>query len=1552
MFSAESKMLCLLVVLMKIGQLAGSSGSTCRSGSLDGYAFCCCKEVVIPTLSSTSFVNTAMLSTTSAVFATQAITATPSATNASTATISAAISPTVSVTPSASVSTVTASPIPTPQPAFNDSCFVKVDINYAAYNECYCGYTRRNYVAFNGSHYSDTNRTDYQYSCWKLPKPKLYIGGLFNSKSDVGRRILPAADVAIDEINKDESILPAYDLEILTHNTTKGFISTGSGVLLDYLNKDPKKVALLGPDDDELAKSVAAIAGLPRYKLLQISYGTSAIELALEHDDHYPYFFRTKPQLDLLYNLARVEMLEKFNWKEIALLHSKDSYYSKLNDALRSVIQKKNIPIAVEEEFTNDPTSSLEYIKRNKIHVILGTFSAADTSKVLCEAYKLKMYGPRYVYLFIGSVSLNAIRGCTQAHVTCAARYQFFFQKKDDTSCPGTIKTSFDAKYGEYLNATYFNTTVSPVPAGHEYGSYTYDAIYAIARALHDTDTNKTEHGKFYHDFAYGSDKYGLQIKDKILKYDECGVSGKVIFDPDGNRYFKLNVVQKTFANQKEIGTFDNRANPGGKLNIQPIWPGKEPYKKTEVVSSWRFITKELYIVYCIFASLGIIFAIFCLVVLIWKRKHREIRYSFYLMNIVIIIGCILVYISVFLFGVDSIISPILDVDRICRARLWVFSIGFILAVGGILSKLWIAHDVLSKRLLMRKKKRQGIMFGIVSVLLLVTIIILICWHEVNPLHRVIEYIKTKAEYACDTDIWPDSPFTLDSIAVEQCKCTNEIIWYFVMVIWKAFILLISVTWAYQTRQVFLVTINDTQRCGLCAFIIAACSLVGLIIALTTRLLPDVFFGLLGLIIIGCVTAVLIILFLHKILLVFQTARRKLVSSSATEEEDDKNCFKRCFSRINCCSKNCCCGSKESRNGTKRAGEQKFVVNGIANENSAELARLQRELDMKIIYINKLKQTGRPVATPIWTQTTEQVAYLSDGYDTDRGENGKDGNKKKGKGKRGLKIFNQKLDFSHVQSRTDSNYKTGGGAGNGDVIIMNNQGEKEKEEIGRLQRLLAQRDAELHRLRNGTGKPNEFELQEINESIEKDMKKGLKTKDNGTNVDMIGGEDYNALLKEFNVDGKNVSAQEKPNSDKSNVKIDNRKLDWSQVPSKLATTGAVGKCRTTSTVEESKPKEHYGGKKNRVSPVPGDSPSGDSPSKDAGKDKGVDSPLKNAGKDFNDPKSDATRSDKGKDTPSNVTNSDPGLLNVDVTYNNADRRRSSVKIFSKAADYSHVKSSISLSSSGGKVDSERRGSSVKIVNNPKDYSHVKSKLVVDSTPKPKPEDSGDASPRNKATSDVKILNDPKDYSHVRSKLIPDSTPKPKPEISGDASPKSKPNSDVKILNDPKDYSHVKSKLVPDSTPKPKPEISGDTSPKAKPNSDVKILNDPKDYSHVRSKLVPDSTPKPKPEDSRDTSPKGKPSSDVKILNDPKDYSHVKSKLVPDSTPKPKPEISGDTSPKGKPNSDVKILNDPKDYSHVKSTLGTAGSGAGGPKKSTVKIVNKAVDYSHVKSKLA
>ena len=44
-------------------------------------------------------------------------------------------------------------------------------------------------------------------------------------------------------------------------------------------------------------------------------------------------------------------------------------------------------------------------------------------------------------------------------------------------------------------------------------------------------------------------------------------------------------------------------------------------------------------------------------------------------------------------------------------------------------------------------------MFGIVFACLLITIIILVCWHTLNPLKRVIEYIKDEVKFYCDTDV-------------------------------------------------------------------------------------------------------------------------------------------------------------------------------------------------------------------------------------------------------------------------------------------------------------------------------------------------------------------------------------------------------------------------------------------------------------------------------------------------------------------------------------------------------------------------------------------------------------------------------------------------------------------------------------------------------------------------------------------------------------------------------------------------------------------------------
>ena len=71
-----------------------------------------------------------------------------------------------------------------------------------------------------------------------------------------------------------------------------------------------------------------------------------------------------------------------------------------------------------------------------------------------------------------------------------------------------------------------------------------------------------------------------------------------------------------------------------------------------------------------------------------------------------------------------------------------------------------------------------------------------------------------------------------------------------------------------------------------------------------------------------------------------------------------------------------------------------------------------------------------PAVRRTWTQTTEPIVLLSDTCDEDSDDDGNDkvdgnGNKRRPKKKKRLRVFNRKLDFSDIKSRTDSNYKGG-----------------------------------------------------------------------------------------------------------------------------------------------------------------------------------------------------------------------------------------------------------------------------------------------------------------------------------------------------------------------------------------------------------------------------------------------------------------------------------------------------------------------------------------------
>ena len=62
----------------------------------------------------------------------------------------------------------------------------------------------------------------------------------------------------------------------------QGDLSVGTSVLYDYLHTEPTKLMLLGPFDNDLAKTVAAYAGQPEFGVLQVKITVSVIPRKIE----------------------------------------------------------------------------------------------------------------------------------------------------------------------------------------------------------------------------------------------------------------------------------------------------------------------------------------------------------------------------------------------------------------------------------------------------------------------------------------------------------------------------------------------------------------------------------------------------------------------------------------------------------------------------------------------------------------------------------------------------------------------------------------------------------------------------------------------------------------------------------------------------------------------------------------------------------------------------------------------------------------------------------------------------------------------------------------------------------------------------------------------------------------------------------------------------------------------------------------------------------------------------------------------------------------------
>lgn len=123
------------------------------------------------------------------------------------------------------------------------------------------------------------------------------------------------------------------------------------------------------------------------------------------------------------------------------------------------------------------------------------------------------------------------------------------------------------------------------------------------------------------------------------------------------------------------------------------------------------------------------------------RNVYSYIKMSSPHLNNLIIIGCILTYLSVIFLGLDSGLSSVAAFPYICTARAWLLMAGFSFSFGAMFSKTWRVHSIFTDVKLNKKVIKDYQLFIVVGILLFIDVLILTTWHLADPFYRDIKHI-------------------------------------------------------------------------------------------------------------------------------------------------------------------------------------------------------------------------------------------------------------------------------------------------------------------------------------------------------------------------------------------------------------------------------------------------------------------------------------------------------------------------------------------------------------------------------------------------------------------------------------------------------------------------------------------------------------------------------------------------------------------------------------------------------------------------------------------
>ncbi|XP_029189059.2 gamma-aminobutyric acid type B receptor subunit 2-like isoform X5 [Acropora millepora] len=667
--------------------------------------------------------------------------------------------------------------------------------------------------------------------------------------------------MAIDFINNRSDILQNYTLVLDSEDTKWATGAEAIQAFFNLLNKKNVPVILLGPSNTKSLEPIAEAA--PKWKLVQVSYASGSPKF--ESKLTYPNTYRASPS-STSYSKAKAALIKYYGWNRVAILHQYDpEFFSPTVDKLKKELENYNISIIAVEGFEElgDVSFQMEKLKDLDARIIIGEFSNIGARNVFCEAFRRKMYGSRYAWIIFSESSPGKIFGdaykfkgtlkCSSDEIGQAANRCIATTKLDiRQDNHQTISGMTSADYRRQLRL------LSKQRNPRNDSAYVFDAAWVIALALNASLANNMTYEKLL-DRSF---REVFSIRDGIQQVDFQGLTGPVRFDQNRerigtvllqqNREGKAIRIGQHFTFSGELHIFESQKDKIWEDNIPPK---DHTYEAIELMMN----PLSLIIIMWLIAVLGVISSLSFLYFNINKGQNRIVKMSSPKLNNVIIVGCILCYTSVILFGLDARFLDMRGYGINCNVRTAVLSMGFSMSFGALFSKTWRVHKIFTAAKTLKKLAIKDLhLLGIVAGLLAVDVIVLSCWIAVDPLEAKELKFEELSRKEQDAIFIP---------ALFHCTCKYKSYFLASLFAYKGLLLLFGLFLAWETRHVSIPALNDSKYIGMSVYNVFVLATIGVIvsIALDGSKYYEAPYAISSLCLIVCTTVTLLLVFVPKI---------------------------------------------------------------------------------------------------------------------------------------------------------------------------------------------------------------------------------------------------------------------------------------------------------------------------------------------------------------------------------------------------------------------------------------------------------------------------------------------------------------------------------------------------------------------------------------------------------------------------------------------------------------------------------------------------------------